>query len=88
MVSWWGTYIDFNNKQIQIGDIEIMTSAYGSPGSFGLRVSSKSIGNNTYTGRRSHFRSKPTPLFGPVHKSDFNHSYSISHFKRLSQAFV
>ena len=28
MVSWWGTYLYFNNEQIQIGDIGIMTSAY------------------------------------------------------------
>ena len=32
MVSWWGTGSHFNNKQIKIGDIEIMTSAYGSSG--------------------------------------------------------
>ena len=30
MVSWWGTDLYFNNEQIQIGDIEIMTSSYGS----------------------------------------------------------
>ena len=29
MVSWWGTDIYFNNEQIQIGDIEFMTAAYG-----------------------------------------------------------
>ena len=32
MVSWRGTESYFNNEQIQIGDIEIMTSAYGSSG--------------------------------------------------------
>ena len=30
MVSWGGTDSYLNNEQIQIGDIEIMTSAYGS----------------------------------------------------------
>ena len=30
MVSWWGTDSYFNNDHIQIGDIEIMTAAYGS----------------------------------------------------------
>ena len=69
-----------------MGDIEIMISAYGSSGSFGSRVWSKSIGHNTYKGRRITFRSKPTPINAPVHKSDFNHSYSISHFSRLPQA--
>ena len=49
MVSWWGTDSYFNNEQIQIGDIEIMTAAYGSSGSFGSRLSSKKIGHNTYT---------------------------------------
>ena len=47
MVSWWGTDSYFNNEQIQIGDIEIVTSTYGSSGSFGSRVRSKYIGNNT-----------------------------------------
>ena len=35
MISCWGTDSYFNNEQIQIGDIEMMTSAYGSSGSFG-----------------------------------------------------
>ena len=43
MVSWWGTDSYFNNEQIQIGDTEIMTSAYGSSGSFVSKVGSKSI---------------------------------------------
>ena len=38
MVSWWGTDSYFNNEQIKIGDIEIMTYAYGSLGSFSLRM--------------------------------------------------
>ena len=38
MVSWWGTDSYFNNEQIKIGDIEIMTYAYGSLGSFSLRI--------------------------------------------------
>ena len=32
MVFWWGTYSDINNEEIQIGDIEVMTAAYGSSG--------------------------------------------------------
>ena len=55
MVSWWKTDLYFNNEKIQIGDIEIMTAEYGSPGSFGSRVRSKYIGHNTYTDRRSNF---------------------------------
>ena len=43
MVSWWGKYSCFNNEQIQIGDIKIMTTAYSSPGSFVSRARSKSI---------------------------------------------
>ena len=62
-----------------------MISAYGSSGSFGSRVRSKYIGHNTHIGRRSHLRSKPTPIHGPVHKSDLNYSYSRSHFSRLPQ---
>ena len=46
MVSWWGTDSYFNNEQIQIGDTELMNAAYGSSGSFGSRVRSKSFGNN------------------------------------------
>ena len=63
-----------------------MTSEYCSSGSFVSRVRSKSIGHNTYTGRRIDFRSKPTPIYGTVHKSDFNYSYSIICFSRLLQA--
>ena len=74
MVSWWGIYSYFNNEQIQIGDIEIITAVYGLSGSFGSIVRSKSIGNNTYTGRRSNFCSKPIPINGPYQKSDFNYS--------------
>ena len=55
-------------------DIEIMTSAYGSSGLFGSIVSFRYIGHNTYTGRRINLCSKPTPIHGPVHKYDFNHS--------------
>ena len=55
-------------------------------GSFGSRVRSKSIGNNTYTGRRNNFRLKPTPIHGTVHKYDFNYSYLRSHFICLTQA--
>ena len=45
-----------------------MNSAYGSSGSFESIVRSKFIGNNTYTGRRGNFHSKPIPINGPVHK--------------------
>ena len=86
MVSCWRIDSYFNTEQIQIGDAEIMISVYGSPGSFISRVRSKSIGHNTYTGRRSNLRSKPTPIYGPVNKPDLNYSYSISHFSRLPQA--
>ena len=86
MVSLWGTDSYLNNEQIKIGDIDIMTYTYGSSGSFGSRVRSKSIGNNTYTGRRNNFRSKPTPIHGLVQKYDLNYSYSRSHFSRLPQA--
>ena len=43
MVSWWGTYSYLSDEQIQIGGVDIMTSSYGSSGSFGSRVSYKSI---------------------------------------------
>ena len=76
----------FQYWKYQIGDIEVMISAYGSSGSFGSRVRSKYIGHNTYTGRRSNLRSKPTPIHGPVQKSDLNYSYARSHFSRLPQA--
>ena len=55
-------------KKIQTCNIKIMNSEYGSSVSFGSRVRSKYIGHNTYTGRRSNFRSKPTPIHGPFHK--------------------
>ena len=63
-----------------------MTSVYGSSGSFGPRVTSKSIGDNTYTGRRSNFCSKPAPINGPVHKSYLKYSYSRSLFSRFPQS--
>ena len=78
MVSWWGIDSYFNYEQIQIGNIEVMTATYGSSGSFGSRLRSESIGHNTYTGRRSNFLSKPTPIHVPVHKSGLNYSYSRS----------
>ena len=68
MVSWWGIDPYFNIEQIQICDIEIIISAYGSSGLFGSRVGSKPIGNNTYTRRRSNFCSKQTTIHGPFHK--------------------
>ena len=62
-----------------------MTAEYGSSGSFGLIARSKYIERNTYTGRRINFCSKPTPIYGPVHKADFNYLYSISHSSQLQQ---
>ena len=87
MVSWWGTASYSKNKRIKMGDIEVMNSAYDSSGSFESRVRSIFVGHITYTGRRNNFRSKSTPIYGPVHKADLNHSYSRSHFSRLPQAF-
>ena len=68
MVLWLVTDSYFNNEQIKIGDIEIMTSAYGSSGSFGSIRTSKYIGHNKYTGRRCNLHSKPTPINRPFHK--------------------
>ena len=62
-----------------------MTSTYGSSGSIGSRVRSKYIGHNTYADRRNNYVKKPTPIHGPLHKSDLNYSYSRSHFFRLTQ---
>ena len=86
MVSWWGTDSYFNNGQIQIGDIELMTALYGSSGSFGSIVRFKSIVNSIFTVIRSTFCSKKIPIHGPVHKSDFNYSYLRIHFSWLPQA--
>ena len=61
-----------------------MNYAYGSSGSFGSRFRSKCICMNTYTGIMSNFRSKSTPIHGPVNKYEF--SYSRSHFSWLPQA--
>ena len=86
MVSWWGKYSYFNDEQIQFSDVELMNAAYGPSGSFVSIVGSKFIGHNKFSGRRSNFCSKPTPIHGPVHKCDFNYSYSVSHFIWLPQA--
>ena len=86
LVSWWGTDSYFNNELIQISDIWIMTAEYFSSGSYVSIVRTKFIEHNTYTGRRSHFHSKPIPICGPVQKSDLNYSYSISHFSQLPPA--
>ena len=58
----------FNYEQIEIGDIEIITSAYGSSWSSGSRVRSKYIEHNTYIDRISNFCLKPTPIHGTVQK--------------------
>ena len=87
MVSWWGTDSYSKNKRIKMGDIEVMNSEYDSSGSFESRVRSIFVEHITYTGRRNNFRSKSTPIYGPVQKADLNHSFSRSHFSRLPQAF-
>ena len=86
MVSWWGRYQYFNNKQIQIGDVVPINTVYGSSGSFRSRVGSKYIGNNTYTGNRSNSFSKPTPIHVPVNQSELIFSYLRSQFSWLPQA--
>ena len=63
-----------------------MNAAYSLSRSFGSRFGSKSIGNNTYTGRRSNFRSKLGPIHVPVNKYELNFSLSRIHFSRLPQA--
>ena len=55
MVYWQGKDSYLNNELIQISDVDIMIDLYGSSGSFGSRVRSKYIGNNTYTVRRGNF---------------------------------
>ena len=62
MLSWEGTDSYFNNEQLQISYVEVMNAGYGSSISFGSIVRSKYIVHNTYTGRRSNFRSKTTPI--------------------------
>ena len=63
-----------------------MNAGFGSSGSFGSRVRLKFIGHNTYTDRRRNFRSKPTPIHRPFHKSELNLSYSRKHVSWLPQA--
>ena len=83
MVSWWGIDSSFNNERIQISDVQLKNIAYGSLGYFGSRVRSKSIGRTIYTGRRSNFHLKTTPIHIPVHKYYCNYSYLRSHFSQL-----
>ena len=82
MVSWLVRHSYVNNEQIQIGVVVLKNVAYCSSISFVSILKSKWIGHNTYTGRRSNFCSKTTPIHGPVHKYDLNFSYSISHFRQ------
>ena len=76
MVSWWVIYSYLNNEQIQIGDIEIMNSAFGSSISFESRDRSKYIDHNTYTYIKSNFSSKLATINGPVHNSELKFSHS------------
>ena len=55
MVYWWGRDLYFNDKKIQTISVVLMNAEYGSSQSFGPRVRSIYIENNTYTGRRSNF---------------------------------
>ena len=56
MVSFWvrGSY--FNNQQIQIGNIEIMSDSFSFPGYFGSKVGSKCNGHKIYTGKSAKSR--------------------------------
>ena len=70
----------FDDQLIQTRDAVLINSSYGSSGLFGSRVGSMFIGHNTYTQRRSHFHSKPTPIHGPVNKSELifhNRSFTL-----------
>ena len=49
-----------------------MNDACGSSGSFGSIVRSGYIVHNTYTGIIITFRSKTTPIHGPVNKYDLD----------------
>ena len=51
---------------MQTNYVVFMNATYGSSGSFGWRARPKLIVNNTYTGKRIHLCSKPTPTHGPV----------------------
>ena len=77
---------NFFNEQVQTSNVELMNSSCDSSGSFGSIGRSKYIVHNTYTDRKIHICSKPTPIHGPFHKSDLNYSYSRSHFSWLTQA--
>ena len=83
-----GKIFVFQYQTFQIIDVALMNDAFGSSGSFGWIVRSKCIGNNTFTGRRRKYRSKPTPIHGPVNKSELVFLYSRSHFSGLPQAFL
>ena len=63
-----------------------MNAAYGSSGSFGSRVRSKSMGYSTYTGRISNFSSNPRLIHLLVHKYYLSFSYLTIYFSPLPQA--
>ena len=88
MVYWRGRYSYFNDEQYQISDVEMMNCAFGSSWLSGSRVRSNCIGNNTCAGRRINLISKPTPIHGPVHKSELNFSYAIKHFSSLPHSVI
>ena len=64
-----------------------MNTEFGSSGSFGSRIRSRCIYHNNHTGRRRNFHSKPTPIHGPVHKSELEMSYSRRLLSWLPQEF-
>ena len=64
-----------------------MNAAYGSSGSFGSIVRSKSMGYNTYTGRIRNFSSNPSIIHVPIYKSYLSFSYLKIHFTWLSKSF-
>ena len=60
----------FNYKKIPTNDIELINADFGLSGYFGYIIRSKYIRYNTYTGRITYLRSKPTPIHVPVHKTE------------------
>ena len=68
MVSLWGRCLYFNQELIQLSDNKMMNAVFGLSVYIRSRIRSTFIGHNTYTGRSSNLRSKPTPIRLPVHK--------------------
>ena len=62
----------FNTEKFKFVILKILFLHMVIQDHFGYRVRSKSIGNTTYTDKRSNLLSKPTPINEPVNKSDLN----------------